>query len=289
MNIYSMTGFGKGEAVGEKYSLNVELKSVNNRFKDFRFRMGGVLSEFEIGIRKELESIFSRGSFDVSINYKRNPGYEKPFENDENKVKEFILKISKMTTFPLSINPTEFLKSDFYIEENDVEKKNDLKKLLDIAFKQACDSLQESRRAEGEKLFKTIENHLKVYESFYVQVQETRSKYRSEIEKKLKDKFQENMGSIKVDEPRFMQEIIYYLEKLDIDEEINRLTIHLSKIKEILANGGEVGRKIDFLLQEFNRETNTIGSKSGHNDISNAVVEMKVQLEKIREQALNLE
>jgi uncharacterized protein (TIGR00255 family) len=287
--MFSMTGFGNGEAVGEKYTLNVEIKTVNNRFKDFRFRMGGILSEFEIPVRKKLESKFARGSFDINISYKRNPGFEKAFEIDEAKVKNYINLIQAMAGESLAISPTEFLRSDFYVDEDDSEKKETLKNLLFEALEKACDKLLTAREQEGSKLKETIENHLKEYTLYYDKVVGLKQKYKEEIEGRLKEKFQENLNNIKVDEPRFMQEIIYYLEKLDIDEEINRIKIHIQKLKGILSKGGESGRKIDFLLQEFNRETNTIGSKSGHEEISSSVVEMKVQLEKIREQALNIE
>jgi uncharacterized protein (TIGR00255 family) len=103
------------------------------------------------------------------------------------------------------------------------------------------------------------------------------------------DKLNEKLKDIKIDESRFLQEVVYYLEKLEIDEEITRARIHLGKLKNVLQSTGEIGRQIDFLLQELGRETNTMGSKSAHPEISSNVVEMKVQLEKIREQALNLE
>jgi uncharacterized protein (TIGR00255 family) len=106
---------------------------------------------------------------------------------------------------------------------------------------------------------------------------------------KLTTKLTEKMKDFQVDQGRLMQEVIFYLEKLEIDEEINRAKIHVSKLREVLSGSGEIGRQIDFLLQELGRETNTMGSKSAHMEISQNVVEMKVQLEKIREQALNLE
>jgi len=109
------------------------------------------------------------------------------------------------------------------------------------------------------------------------------------MKKKLINSFKENKEKLEVDESRFLQEMIYYLEKLDISEEINRIKVHLEKVNDLLAKGGEVGRQIDFLVQELNRETNTIGSKSSIIDISEQVVIMKNQLEKIREQGLNLE
>jgi uncharacterized protein (TIGR00255 family) len=109
------------------------------------------------------------------------------------------------------------------------------------------------------------------------------------LREKLTQKFHEKLKDIQVDEGRFLQEIVFYLEKLDVDEEINRAKIHLHKLRATLNSSGEIGRQIDFLLQELGRETNTLGSKSAHPEISSHVVEMKVQLEKIREQALNLE
>ncbi len=109
------------------------------------------------------------------------------------------------------------------------------------------------------------------------------------LREKLTQKFHEKLKDIQVDEGRFLQEIVFYLEKLDVDEEINRAKIHLGKLRGTLTSSGEIGRQIDFLLQELGRETNTLGSKSAHPEISSHVVEMKVQLEKIREQALNLE
>jgi uncharacterized protein (TIGR00255 family) len=109
------------------------------------------------------------------------------------------------------------------------------------------------------------------------------------VRERLHQKLGEKMKDFKVDEGRLMQEVVFYLEKLDIDEEVHRAKIHVAKLRELLAAGGELGRQTDFLLQELGRETNTMGSKSAHTEISANVVEMKVQLEKIREQALNLE
>ena len=120
-------------------------------------------------------------------------------------------------------------------------------------------------------------------------VKELKGSYQDKVKERLTKRFETDASGLNIDEPRFLQEVIYYLEKLDIDEEINRIVIHLEKLEGIFNKDSEVGRQIDFLVQELNRETNTIGSKSGNSDISAHVVQMKVQLEKIREQALNLE
>ena len=131
--------------------------------------------------------------------------------------------------------------------------------------------------------------HLGVYEKCLSEVEKLKNLYPEMIKDKLTQKLNEKLKDIKIDESRFLQEVVYYLEKLEIDEEITRARIHLGKLKNVLQSTGEIGRQIDFLLQELGRETNTMGSKSAHPEISSNVVEMKVQLEKIREQALNLE
>ncbi len=127
------------------------------------------------------------------------------------------------------------------------------------------------------------------YDEHYQYICSVADSFQASVEEKLKKRFSELSSELNIDEPRFMQEVIYYLEKLDVHEEINRIQAHLEKLDSILSKGGEVGRQIDFLIQELNRETNTIGSKSNLKDISDSVVQMKVQLEKIREQGLNLE
>jgi uncharacterized protein (TIGR00255 family) len=149
--------------------------------------------------------------------------------------------------------------------------------------------LKISRSGEGEKLVSKLLEHLGVYEACLVEVEKLKNLYPEMIKDKLTQKMSEKLKDLKVDESRFLQEVIYYLEKLEIEEEITRANIHLGKLKSVLNSSGEIGRQIDFLLQELGRETNTMGSKSAHPDISSNVVEMKVQLEKIREQALNLE
>lgn len=290
-SIFSMTGFGRGEASIDNYDLTVEIKTVNNRFKDLRFKMGSIFSAQELQLRKQIDENFSRGSFEVSINYKRSENNQKIFDLDEVKVKSFVDSVSEMLkdkSLGLSANITDFLRPDFYVDESD-QKEKELVSLLNKAFSVAVDELKKSRQSEGEKLLVKIKEHRDLYKELYDKVTPLKDQYRSQIEEKLNKKFKEKLSDLQIDDNRYHQEVIYYLERFDIDEEINRIDAHLKKLDEILNAGGEVGRKIDFLLQEFNRETNTIGSKSAHKEISDCVVEMKVQLEKMREQALNLE
>ncbi len=290
MPIQSMTGFGKGEVESEKYTVSVELKTVNNRFKDIRFKMSSLFNSQEIPLKKKIESKFSRGSFEVFVNFKKSKKAKSIADLDNAKIENFlkqIKEISDRTGVELEFSPTEFLRSDFYVDDED--KGEQLETLMLEAFDSAIIALENSRVEEGQKLIKKLNEHKTIYESHYEKVKELRNTYQDGVKEKLQKRFETDASGLNIDEPRFLQEVIYYLEKLDVDEEINRIAIHLEKLTSVFEMPGEVGRQIDFLMQELNRETNTIGSKSGNSEISGHVVQMKVQLEKIREQALNLE
>ena len=290
MPIQSMTGFGKGEKEGEKFTVSVELKTVNNRFKDIRFKMSNVFNSLELPLKKKIEAKFVRGSFDIYVNYKKIQVSKSNAEIDYEKVAAFLenmKKVSEKTGVDLEFSPTEFLKSDFYME--DESKEEELANLLLPAFEDAILSLEESRIEEGQKLVKKLQEHAQLYQTHFEKVKELKGSYQKKVKERLHKRFETDASGLPIDEPRFLQEVIYYLEKLDIDEEINRIVIHLEKLASIFESKAEIGRQIDFLVQELNRETNTIGSKSGNSEISEHVVQMKVQLEKIREQALNLE
>ncbi|MBG60574.1 MAG: YicC family protein [Peredibacter sp.] len=288
MALQSMTGFGKGEAEGEKYKVSVEMKSVNHRFKDIRFKMGSLLNSIELPMKKKIDQKFKRGSFDIFVNYKRKEQAKASFELDKEKIKAFLKDLkecSDATGVAININPTGFLKNEFYIEEDD--KESELQELTLKAFDLAMESLTESRCEEGQKLVETLKEHKRQYTEHYKVVESLKDSYQDKVKEKFLAKFsQENL---QIEDQRFQQEVIYYLEKLDIDEEVNRISIHLQKLDKTLQASREIGRQIDFMVQELNRETNTIGSKSASTDISESVVQMKAQLEKIREQALNLE
>lgn len=197
-------------------------------------------------------------------------------------------EISVETEVPLQMRAVDFLRNEFYVEQTD-DSVEIMQKMAVEAFEKALIDLEKARMTEGEKLLVAIKDHKKNYEQLFSVIEKRIDSYQKDVEERLKKKFQEVAADIKIDESRYMQEVVYYLEKLDVHEEINRIKVHLSKFDKITSMKTEIGRQFDFLIQELNRETNTIGSKSNTNEISEAVVGMKVQLEKIREQALNLE
>jgi uncharacterized protein (TIGR00255 family) len=291
MTVYSMTGFGKGEATGPNYTITTEIKTVNNRFKDFKFRMSSMFNSVELDLRSKLENEFRRGSFDISVTYKKNEKSNTEFQVDPKKVEAFInlmKPVFEKTAVSFQVSPVDFLRSDFYKEEDET-KENELEPLVMASFENAIKALKTSRSQEGQKLVDKLFEHLAIYESNLSGVEKFKAQYPDMMKDKLTTKLNEKLKDFKIDESRYLQEVVYYLEKLEIDEEINRAKIHLVKLKAVMKSTGEIGRQIDFLLQELGRETNTMGSKSAHPEISTNVVEMKVQLEKIREQALNLE
>lgn len=290
-HIYSMTGFGKHQIERNNLQVSIEVKSVNNRFKDIRFKMSSHLSPIEVDLRNIINDKFKRGSFEIFINYKKTEAASKFDDIDEEKVKAFLEKIKFLAVssgYELSVKPTEFLRPEFMKEQDDNFSIN-LCEMVKEAFPLALDNLRESRLTEGKKLVDVLKNHRNIYEANYKKVLELSHTFKDQINERLLKRFEDFQKNLTIDEPRFLQEVIYYLEKMDIHEELNRIAIHLKKFDSILENGAEIGRELDFLLQELNRETNTTGSKSTMQEISGLVVDMKVQLEKIREQALNLE
>ncbi len=291
MSAQSMTGFGEATAQSLNYVVSVEIKSVNNRFKDVRFKMPSSLNSLEIDFKKEISEAFSRGTFDVYINIKKAENKNRFDDLDQNKISQFISKLApllKSNGLEPKVNMTEFLRSEFYLDQ-DEENQEELESLAKQGLKAAVANLGLSRKGEGDKLIKVLEKHLETYKNYFQLIEKNAEHFKSGVEEKLKKRVMDYKNIIDVDQSRLLQEVVFYLEKIDIHEEINRVHAHLEKFQNLIKSNHEVGRQIDFLIQELNRETNTMGSKSTMKEISDAVVQMKVQLEKMREQGLNIE
>jgi uncharacterized protein (TIGR00255 family) len=289
VSVNSMTGFGKGEAENSNYSVSVEVKSVNHRFRDVRIKMSSLFSSIELDLKKQVSGHFKRGSFDVYVNYKGVDKLNKLNDLDNDKIKLFVEKMSLAVPkgVNLTVNPTDFLRSEFYIDfdENKLEV---LKGLVVSSLDIAMANLSDARSTEGWKLGVVIKNYLSQYVGHLKEIKKYPDGFKEEIKNKLLKVLKEN-EDIELDNSRYMQEVVYYLEKMDITEELDRIDSHLEKFETLLSSSDEIGRQIDFTIQELNRETNTIGSKSNKKEISNLIVQMKVCLEKIREQGLNIE
>ncbi len=292
MGIQSMTGFGKAQFQSEDHNLLIEIKSVNNRFIDTRFRIPGEFNQLEIKFKKSINRFFKRGSFDIYINYK-------PLQNkstyclDKEKIKNLVCQLKQISIeldLKLDLSAGDFLKPEFFqnLEINSSEK-DKLSSLVDEVFEKALINLNDSRLSEGLKLLQIMSDHLKKLRESFQKIRPLERNYQELVESRLRAKFLDFKTELKLDENRYHQEVIYYLERLDIKEEINRIEGHLTEFERILDSSGEVGRRLDFLIQELTRETNTLGAKAGLKEISDCVLEMKMELEKMREQVANLE
>jgi uncharacterized protein (TIGR00255 family) len=291
MTIQSMTGFGRGESQSDKFSFTVDIKSVNHRFKDMRFKMSSLFTPLELEFKKLLLEKFKRGSFDIFINFKKTGDKNEIVDLDVEKIGSFLKKLKEVSDkhdVEMEFSPTDFLRQEFYVEK-DEKMETEMFSLAKEAFSAALSNLLESRVSEGEKLVEVLNSHKALYVKHFEVITTKLPEFQTSVENKIRKKFTEVQSDLDIDEPRFLQEVVYYLEKLDVSEETNRIEIHLNKLAKLLGQDLEVGRQIDFLMQELGRETNTIGSKSTMADISDSVIQMKVQLEKIREQGLNLE
>ncbi len=288
MGIQSMTGFGKAQFQNEDLCLLIEIKSVNNRFLETRFRLPGEFNQLEINLRKKIGIYFKRGSFDVFIQHK----YLKAKNSDQldkAKIKNLVSQFKEIS-LDFSFSAGDFLKPEFFqFCEVDPKERTKLFSLVEEVFDTGLKNLNESRLSEGLKLLQVINQHLKNFRELFNKIGPFEESYQEYVEAKLKTKFSNYKMELKLDENRFHQEVIFYMERLDIKEEINRISGHICEFERILDSSGEVGRKLDFLIQELSRETNTLGAKSGLKEISEIVLEMKLELEKMREQVANLE
>ncbi|MFW5887633.1 MAG: YicC family protein, partial [Bacteriovoracia bacterium] len=249
---HSMTGFGKGEETGTNYNLTVEIKSVNHRFKDYRFRLPNIFSSVEVKLRKLMDKNFSRGSFDISASY-RKLSEAKTFDQiDIEKVKNFVSMfkdVSDSQKVDLGIRPVDFLRYEFQLEDDDKEK--ELIDLLIPAAQKAMDDLKKARAEEGENLIDVLQKHRKDYEFQLEIVKKHADEYEQIVKERVLKKLEEFNIRPEENDSRFYQEVIYYLEKLDIHEEMNRIGVHLQKLDNILQSDGELGRQLDFVVQEL--------------------------------------
>ena len=291
--IKSMTGFGRGVFENEKRSVTVEIKSVNHRFFDFNLKIYRIYSKFEDRIRAEVAAAVSRGKIDVYVSVVNKQedgvdvkldrsllaGYLKAYAllRDEYGLKD---DISIMT---VARNSDLFTQNK--IEEDDEEVYADIKTALDAALAE----FSAMRKAEGEHLAADLIGYLEKLEKATVFIKERSPQGVSEYRARLEAKIKELLGDVNVDEQRLITETALYADKIAVDEETARLESHFKQFRKMLESSEPIGKKMDFLVQEINREINTTGSKSNDLEMSNTVVEMKSELEKIREQIQNVE
>lgn len=291
--IKSMTGFGRGEVSTESCKVTVEMKSVNHRYLDVNMKMPKKLNFFEASIRNLLKEYIQRGKVDLFISFEDlsensvNVTYHKEVAAEymnflQQMAEDFSLendvRVSSLARFPEVMTL-----DDVEIDEEGVWKS------LEKAIRQAAEGFVESRIKEGENLCADLIAKLDEMLEAIDFIEARSPQIIEEYKKRLTDKVQEMLGDAKVDEARLVTEVTIFADKVCVDEELVRLRSHVQTTKNTLLEGGGIGRKLDFLAQEMNREANTILSKANDLEISNKGIELKTAIEKVREQIQNIE
>ena len=291
--IKSMTGFGRSEVEDGARKFTVEIKSVNHRYLDITLKMPKKLNFFEASIRNLLKEYIQRGKVDIYITYedlsektatvKYNPEVAKEYLDYLKQMEEQFGLENDIRVSTLSRYPEVFTMEDAEIDEEEIWKG------LEKAVCEAASNFVDTRIAEGENLRKDLMEKLDGMLEHVDFITERSPIIIEEYKKKLREKVVSLLEDTKVDESRLLMEVTIYADKVCVDEELVRLRSHIEATKKTLMDGGSVGRKLDFIAQEMNREANTTLSKTTDLEISNHAIELKTDIEKVREQIQNLE
>ena len=292
----SMTGFGKKTIQNENYQLDVEVKSVNQRFLDIQLRMPKELNAYELVIRQVIKRTLKRGRVEVYVNLQKIGNNQKEVRVQWDLIDQLLTSVDQHlkenypeATFDAGDTVNHLLKQNDFVEIVEAEIVDQtFEPFLVQAFEAAIASLDQSRVQEGTQIKQVLLDYVAVLTQSIQELQAFVGVFEQEYRQRFEAKLNEWLGS-QVDETRLLTEMAILLEKGDIHEELDRLDIHIDKLQQLLDETEPVGRELDFLIQEMNREVNTIGSKSSPIEIKNSVVQMKTTLEKIREQIQNVE
>lgn len=290
---YSMTGFGRGEASGQGYTISIEMKSVNNRFLEVNVKMPRILNILEDRMRKMVQEKIQRGRVDIFINIKETEEKKRLVKVDKELALSYDNSLKELAEL-LNIN----YHSDIYriaslpevlTVEDDEIKAEDVWPYLQEALEAALHGLVAMRENEGLRLTNDITGRIDILRGITREIKERSVQIVPEYQERLRERLSLLLNDQALDETRLTMEVAILADRAAIEEEIVRLESHFSQFDHIVASGEAIGRKLDFLLQEMNREINTIGSKANDLEITRAVVAGKSELEKIREQIQNIE
>lgn len=291
--IKSMTGYGRGEAVLNGRSITIELKSVNNRYLDCSVRLPRAYGFVEEGIKGKVKSATSRGKVDVYVTVDNTQADAVAVAVNQPLAESYLTalrSLAKQLGVTDDTTVTQLARfPDVLVVEKVPQDQDALAADLFSVLDMALAEYDHMRAAEGEKLKADLLEKLAKLESFVAVVEERSPETVKAYRDRLTAKLQEVLSNTQIDEGRILTEAAIFADKVAVDEETVRLRSHIAQFRDMLEQGGIVGRKIDFLIQEMNRETNTIGSKCSDLSIAHIVVDMKSEIEKLREQVQNIE
>jgi TIGR00255 family protein len=287
-----MTGFGRASLESNGKNYIIEIKTVNNKYSDITVKSPKRLSFMEDKIRKQIANRITRGKVEVSVSFFDFSNKSKNVVLNKEIAKEYIKQLREIAdenNLSENISVVEIAKLPDILNsidsDNDEEIAGEALKCLNMAL----DSLIEMRKAEGENIKQDLLVRIERVQNLVDKIAENSKGIVEEYVSKLEKRVKEILKTDVVDENRIAQEAVIYADKTSIEEELTRLNSHIVQFKELVNSDGPVGKKLDFMIQEMNRETNTIGSKAGSGEITKAVIDLKVELEDIREQIQNIE
>jgi uncharacterized protein (TIGR00255 family) len=291
--VVSMTGFGRGKAESEKNAVTVEMKSVNHRFCEVMVRMPRQLVDVEDKLKKIVGESIKRGRIEVFVTVSGERSSTKSLQTDYSLLQQYVEALKtiekEQNLPPQSLSFQDILEMEGVFTTHDEEGDNtEVKELVQEAARKAVSELYKMRQNEGERLKEDLMNRMCQIEKSCEEIAKLAPTVSEQYRERIQKKLQEHLGD-SFDEQRVLTEVAIFAEKADISEEITRINSHIREFKETLESGAQMGRKLDFLVQELNREGNTIGAKAHSSSIASLVIDIKTNLERIKEQVQNIE
>ncbi len=291
--VRSMTGFGRFETDTKERKITVEMKGVNHRYLELSIKLPKKLSFFEVRIRTLLKQYISRGKVDVFITYEDVSEGRSSVHYNEDLAAEYFMALTKMSErFGIENDAKTSLLAqlpEVFTLQEQTQDEEELFEFVEQVIEKAAGQFVEMREKEGTHLKKDILFKLDGMIKCVEQIEERSPKILEEYKKKLSDKITELLGDVSIDETRITTEVTIFADKICVDEETVRLKAHIKSMKDTLEDGLNIGRKLDFIAQEMNREANTILSKANDLTITELAIQLKTEIEKIREQIQNIE
>lgn len=288
----SMTGFGRAEKTVDQFNIKVNLKSVNHRYLDLAVRVPKYYYFVEDKIRQVASKYISRGKVEVFVSVERTEGSDRSITLDKGVAENYISALKGIAEFGLEDDikiSTIAQYHDIFKIETDEADEEYITSIITGVFEEAARDFVNTRVSEGKNMEADISSHLDNLEVNLKEVEkrypEIVAEYRARLEKKISDV----LADVNVEETRIITEAAIFAERTDIGEETVRLASHIKEFRKAIKTDQPIGKKLDFMIQEMNRETNTMGSKANDVEISKIIVDMKSEIEKIREQIQNIE
>ncbi|MDZ7718701.1 MAG: YicC/YloC family endoribonuclease [Balneolaceae bacterium] len=292
--IKSMTGFGRGESSSNGFQVTVEIKTLNSRYLDISIRVPQSIQEYEFDIKEKIQKKMARGKAHVNVNVEKTDQLSPDITYNEQLIKAYtdmLKKVKNLAGIDQPIQLDDLLRFDdiFESQEEDEEDIENIWSCTQEALDKSLDLLNKMRKQEGKELSNDLKDLIHGISEMVDTVKDLTGKRNPEVREKLQTRINTMIDEEKIDPDRLEMEIALLIDKMDVNEEIIRLQSHLKFFLEALENDEPVGRRLNFLSQEINRELNTIGAKSNDSTIAHHIVLGKEKLEKIREQVQNIE